>query len=52
MQYTKFVGHLILSFKEVKVLKVLPYMGMAVILIMRPGTFEQHFFLAFHGGST
>ena len=40
MQHTKIQGHRPFGFEEEDFLKFLLYMGMAAILVMRPGLFE------------
>ena len=41
MLHTKFQSHRPFGSGEEKPLRFLPYMGMAAILVMRPGPFEQ-----------
>ena len=43
MLHTKFQGHWPFGSKEEDFLRFLPYMGMAAILVMWPGPFEQSF---------
>ena len=45
MLYTKFQGHWSIGSGEEDFLRVLPYMGMAAMLVMWPKPFEQFFFL-------
>ena len=45
MLHAKFQGHRSIGSGQEDVFKVIPYMGMAAILVMRPGPFEQHFVL-------
>ena len=52
MLHTNFQGHRPFGFGEEDFLKFLPYRGMAAILVMWPGTFEQTFVPPSHGGST
>ena len=49
MLHTKFQGHQPFGSGEEDFLKFLPYMGMAAILVMRPGPFEQTFVPPSHG---
>ena len=49
MLHTNFQGHQ--PFGSEEVFKVLPYMGMAAILVMWPGPFEQAFVPQSHGGA-
>ena len=48
--YTKFQGHQFVGTGEEDFLKILPYMGMAAILIMWPGWFGKIFVLSTSGG--
>ena len=50
MLHTKFHGHRPFGSGE-DFLRLLPYMGMAAILVMWPGPFEQTFVPPSHGGS-
>ena len=50
MLHTKCQGHRPFGSGEEGLLRFLPYMGMAAILVMRPGSFEQTFVLPSHGG--
>ena len=43
MLHTKFQGHRPFGSREEDFLRVLPYTGMAAILVMWPGPFEQTF---------
>ena len=43
MLHTKFQGHRSIGSEEEDFLRFLPYMGMAAILVMWPGPFEQLF---------
>ena len=49
--HTKFRGHRPFGSGEDDFLSFLPYMGMAAILVMWPGPFEQNFVPPFHGHS-
>ena len=49
--HTKFQGHRPFGAEDKDFLRFLPYMGMAAILVMWPGTFEQTFVPPSHGGS-
>ena len=51
MLHTNFQGHQPFGSRE-DCLRFLPYVGMAAILVMWPGPFDQTFVLPFHGGST
>ena len=51
MLHTNFQGHRLFSSGEEDFLRFLPYMGVAAILVMRPGPFEQAFVPQSHGGS-
>ena len=51
MLHTKLQGHQPFGSGEKKFLKFLPYMGMAAILVMWPGPFEQTFVPPYHGDS-
>ena len=51
MQHTKFQGHQPFGSGEEDFLRFLPYMGMAAILVMWPGSFEQTFIPPSHRGS-
>ena len=51
MLHTKFQGHRPFGSREEDFLRFLPYMGMAAILVMWPGLFEQTFVPPSHGGS-
>ena len=48
MMYTKFQGHRLLGLREEDFLMFLPFLGMAAILVMWPGLFEQTFFPPSH----
>ena len=50
MLYTKFQGHWSIGSGEEDFLRFLPYMGMAAILVMWPGRFEQLFVPPAPGG--
>ena len=52
MRNTKFQGHRPFGSREEDFLWVLPYMGMAAILVMLPGPFEQTFVPPPHGNAT
>ena len=41
MLHTKFQGHQAFGSREEDFLSILPFMGMAAILVMWPGLFEQ-----------
>ena len=51
MLHTKFLGHRPFGSGEEDFLRFLPYMGMAAILVMWPGPFEQTFVPPSQGGS-
>ena len=51
MLHTKFQGHWPFGSREEDFLRFLPYMGMAAILVMWPGTFEQTFIPPSHRSS-
>ena len=51
MLHTKFQGHQPFGSGEEDFLRFLPYMSMAAILVMWPGSFEQTFVPPSHGGS-
>ena len=51
MLHAKFQGHRPFGCGEEDFLRFLPYMGMAAILVMWPGQFEQTFVPPSHGGS-
>ena len=51
MLHTKFQGHRQFGSGEEDFLRFLSYMGMAAILVMWPGPFEQTFIRPSHGGS-
>ena len=51
MLHTKFQGHWPFGCGEEDFLRFLPYMGMAAILVMWPGPFEQTFVPPSQGGS-
>ena len=50
MLYTKFQGHLPFDSGEEDILRLLSYIGMADILVMWPGPFEQTFAPPSHRG--
>ena len=50
MLHTKFQGHHLYGSREEDFLRFLPYMGMAAILVMWPGPFEQTFVPPSQGG--
>ena len=50
MLHTKFQGRRSIGSGEVDFLRFLPYMGMAAILVMRPGPFEHLFVPSTPGG--
>ena len=50
MLHTKFQGHRLIGSGEEDFFKVLPYIGMAAMLVMRPKPFEQLFFPKGPGG--
>ena len=50
MLHTKFQGHRSIGSGEEDFLRFLPYMGMAAMLVMWPGPFEQLFFPKGPGG--
>ena len=52
MLHAKFQDHRTSGSGEEEFLKFLPYMGMAAILVMRPGQFIQTFVTPTHGGFT
>ena len=52
MLHINFQGHRPFGFREEEFFMFLPYMGMAAILVMWPGPFEQTFVPPSHGGST
>ena len=52
MIHTKFQGQQPLGSREEDFLRFLPYMGVAAILVMWPGSFEQTFIPPSHGRST
>ena len=52
MLHTKFRGNRPAGSGEEDFLRFLPYMGMAAILVMRPGQFIQTFVPPSQGGST
>ena len=52
MLHTKFHGNRPAGSGEEDFLRFLPYMGMAVILVMLPGPFIQTFVPPSQGGST
>ena len=52
MLHINIQGHRPFGFREEEFLIFLPYMGMAAILVMWPGPFEQTFVPPSHGGST
>ena len=52
MLHTKFRGNRLAGSGEEDFLRFLPYMGMAAILVMRPGPFIQHLVPPSQGGST
>ena len=51
MLHTNFQGHWPFGSGEDDFLRFLPYIGVAAILVMRPGPFKQIFVLPSHGGS-
>ena len=52
MLHSKFQDQRTFGFGEEDLLRFLPYMGVAAILVMRSGPFEQTFVPPSHGGST
>ena len=50
MLHSKFQGHWCIGPGEEDFLRFLPYMGMAAILVMLPGPFEQFFVPPIPGG--
>ena len=51
MLHTNFKGHRPFGSREEDCLRFLPYMGIAAILVMWPGPFEQNFVPPSHGSS-
>ena len=51
MMHTKIQGHRPFGSGEEDFFRFLPYMGMAAILVMWPGPFEQTFVLPSHRSS-
>ena len=49
---TNLQGHRLFGYREEYFSRFLPYMGMAAMLVMSPGSFEQTFIPTSLGGST